>query len=109
MGKEEVEENEKKKIINKRFSNNHAIVTVALGAWLSQFPNPDNYEVRTMNVYGENDTTTFLIDGNNEIYAMNDKVFESHKSLLVTIDNRGTQNLKDDVIVGDTKKDGERG
>lgn len=76
-----------------------AIATVALGAWLSQFPNPDNYEVRTMNVYGENDTTTFLIDGNNEIYAMNDEVFESHKSLLVTIDNRGTQNLKDDVIV----------
>ena len=62
---------------------------------------PDNtfYEMRTMYVYDTTDELTLLIDGNNEVYGMYDKVYDTHKPLLVTIDTKGTEDLRDDAIV----------
>lgn len=68
-------------------------------AWLGTQPNEDFFEVRTMRVYDTTEELTLLIDGNNEVYAMYDKVYDSHKPLLVTIDTKGTSNLRDDVII----------
>ena len=62
-------------------------------------PNTDYYEVRTMRVYDTTENLTLLIDGNNEIYGMYDKVYDEHKPLLVTIDTKGTKDLRDDEIV----------
>lgn len=62
-------------------------------------PDDTFYEVRTMYVYDTTDELTLLIDGNNEVYGMYDKVYDTHKPLLVTIDTKGTENLRDDVIV----------
>lgn len=66
---------------------------------LSLFPNTDNHEVRTMRVHEVVGEVTYLIDGNNEIYGMYDKVYDEHADLYVTIDNKGTSNLRDDVII----------
>ena len=68
-------------------------------AWLGSLPNEDFYEVRTMRVYDTTENLTLLIDGNNEIYGMYDKVYDKHKPLLVTIDTKGTKDLRDDEIV----------
>ena len=62
-------------------------------------PDDTFHEVRTMYVYDTTDELTLLIDGNNEIYGMYDKVYDEHKPLLVTIDTKGTEDLRDDVIV----------
>lgn len=62
-------------------------------------PDDTFHEVRTMYVYDTTDELTLLVDGNDEIYGMYDKVYDTHKPLLVTIDTKGTENLRDDVIV----------
>lgn len=77
-----------------------AIVLVLSGAVLSLFPNTDNHEIRTMRVYEVVGEVTYLIDGNNEVYGMYDKVYDEYADLYVTIDNKGTSNLRDDVIIG---------
>ena len=91
--------------MTKRRLSKRGLLTIAAlgltvcGVALSQLPNPDNYEVRTMRVHEVVGEVTYLIDGNNEIYGMYDKVVDRYEDLLVTIDNQGTQNLRDDVIV----------
>ena len=76
-----------------------AIAFFGACAWLMAQPNEDFYEVRTMYVYDKTDELTLLIDGNNEIYGMYDEVYFDNKPLLVTIDTKGTKDLRDDVIV----------
>ena len=91
--------------MTKRRLSKRGLLTIAVlglavsGAVLSQFPNTDNYEVRTMKVVEVKNEITYLKDGNGEVYGMYDKVYNRYEDLLVTIDNQGTQNLKDDVIV----------
>jgi hypothetical protein len=72
---------------------------VAFGCIMRAMPDDTFHEVRTMYVYDTTDELTLLVDGNDEIYGMYDKVYDTHKPLLVTIDTRGTKNLRDDVIV----------
>lgn len=91
-----------KRRLNKRGKITIAIIGLLLGTLSLKvigLNQTEHYEVRTMYVYGENDDTTYLIDGNGEIYAMKDKVYNSHEALYVKIDNKGTMNLKDDVII----------
>ena len=72
---------------------------VVFGMIMRVMPDDTFYEVRTMYVYDTTDELTLLVDGNDEIYGMYDKVYDTHKPLLVTIDTKGTENLIDDVIV----------
>ena len=72
---------------------------VVSGAVLSTLPNTNNHEVRTMKVHEVVEEMTYLIDGNNEVYGMTDVVINKYEDLLVTIDNQGTKDLKDDVII----------
>ena len=76
-----------------------AIGFVACLGLLSLLPNTDNYEVRTMRVIEETDEMTYLIDGNNYVYGMTDKVYNKNEKLYVTLDNKGTSDLTDDIIV----------
>ena len=72
---------------------------VVFGMVMRAMPDDTFYEVRTMYVYDTTDELTLLIDGNNEVYGMYDKVYDTHKPLLVTIDTKGTEDLIDDAIV----------
>lgn len=76
-----------------------AISFVACLGLLNLLPNTDNYEVRTMRVVEETDEMTYLIDGNNHVYGMTDKVYNKNEKLYVTLDNKGTSDLTDDIIV----------
>lgn len=66
---------------------------------MSMMPNTNNHETRTMRVYEVKDEITYLVDGNGEIYGMTDEVICKYEDLLVVIDNQGTKDLKDDVIL----------
>lgn len=66
---------------------------------MSMMPNTNNHETRTMRVYEIKDEITYLVDGNGEIYGMTDEVVCKYEDLLVVIDNQGTKDLKDDVIL----------
>lgn len=66
---------------------------------MSMMPNTNNHETRTMRVYEVKDEITYLVDGNGEIYGMTDEVICKYEDLLVAIDNQGTKDLKDDVIL----------
>lgn len=75
-------------------------VLVVIGAVaMSMMPNTNNHETRTMRVYEVKDEITYLVDGNREIYGMTDEVICKYEDLLVVIDNQGTKDLKDDVIL----------
>ena len=88
----------------KRLTTKGAVTITAtaltLGAMiLNILPNTNNHEVRTMKVYEVVGEVTYLIDGNGEVYGMYDNVYSRYDDLLVTVDNQGTNDLKDDVIV----------
>lgn len=92
----------KRIVLNKRGKIAVAVASLLLGALsikVISLNQTENYEVRTMYVYGENEEKTYLIDGNGEVYAMNEKVGDGSKALYVKIDNKGTENLKDDEII----------
>jgi hypothetical protein len=72
---------------------------VAFGCIMRAMPDDTFHEVRTMYVYDTTDELTLLVDGNDEIYGMYDKVYDTRKPLLVTIDTKGTEDFRDDVIV----------
>lgn len=76
-----------------------SLVLVLSATVLSILPNSNNHEVRTMKVYEVVGEITYLIDGNNEVYGMYDSVYSKYDDLLVTVDNQGTKDLKDDVII----------
>lgn len=75
------------------------IIILVGAAAISMMPNTNNHETRTMRVYEVKDEITYLVDGNGEIYGMTDAVIGKYEDLMVTIDNQGTKDLKDDVIV----------
>lgn len=60
--------------------------------------NTNTVENRTMYVYKHTDNKTVLKDNNKNLYKINDYI-ELNKKLLVTIDNKGTDNFKDDEIL----------
>lgn len=66
---------------------------------MSMMPNTNNHETRTMRVHEVKDEITYLVDGNGEIYGMTDEVICKYEDLLVVINNQGTKDLKDDVIL----------
>jgi hypothetical protein len=76
-----------------------SLVLVLSAMILSILPNSNNHEVRTMKVYEVVGEITYLIDGNNEVYGMYDSVYLKYNDLLVTVDNQGTKDLKDDIIL----------
>lgn len=72
---------------------------VVFGMVVKAMPDDTFHEVRTMYVYDTTDELTLLVDEHDEIYGMYDKVYDTRKPLLVTIDTKGTEDFRDDVIV----------
>ena len=86
-------------------------VTIAIGVaillWgmvqiLNSLPNYDTYEVRTMRVVERHPHNTILEDGNGECYSWGEKIY--CKWVYVTIDNKGTNDPRDDRIISWVEK-----
>jgi len=83
-------------------------IVVACIVTLVKITNYDNYETRTMYVYNVIEPYTLLMDGNYQVYTLKDVNIDEDRELLVTIDNRGTEDFADDKVIKWTYKEANR-